>query len=263
MKKLTNIRLLSQVLIVAIISYIGVRHQIVGGGPNGSAPLDSYCPFGGIETAFAYFQTGQFLDKTNVSNFVLLISVLIMSFIAGSAFCSWLCPLGAIQEWLAKLGKRFFGRTYSFPMSIHKSLRHLRFVTLLAIVYLTVQGSRLVFEEYDPFKILFHFNFETTTAIVIFCITIVLSLLIDRFWCKYLCPLGAVFSLAGRFNLINIRRNTDLCVECGTCTKKCPMNIEVTKVTNIPADECVKCLECISTCPKSDALVLTVGGSRK
>lgn len=261
MKKLKRFRVLSQLLVVGIISFIGIRHQVLGGGPSGSAPLDSYCPFGGIETAFAYLKNGQFLTKTNVSNFVLVTAVLFMALIAGSAFCSWMCPFGAVQEWLALLGKKIFGRNFSFSGKVHNILRYLRFITLFMILYLTAQGSKLVFEEYDPFKVLFHFNFETSTALIIFLLTIVISVVVENFWCKYLCPLGAVFSVVGRFNLINLRRNSDTCIDCGLCTKKCPMNIEVAKLDKVPAADCTKCLKCIDSCPRPDALHLTIGGA--
>jgi len=262
MNKVSLYRRLSQALLVAFIAFVGIRHQISGGGPEGSAPLDSYCPFGGIETLVYYMQTGQFIEKTNISNFILLLAVLILGVVAGAAFCSWLCPLGTVQEWLAKLGKKIFGRNYEVPAKAHRVLRYLRYVTLFLIVYLTVQGSRLVFEEYDPFKVLFHFNFETTTAIVIFVLTIVLSILIDRFWCKYLCPLGAVFSVLSRFNLINIRRNREQCTDCGLCTKKCFMKIDVANETKVSSADCTKCLECVNSCPKPEALMLTIGGGK-
>lgn len=258
MKKL---RLVSQLFFVGIISFIGIRHQVVGGGPDGSAPLDSYCPFGGLETAFAYLQTGEFLSKTNASNFVLLAAVLFISLIAGSAFCSWMCPLGAVQEWLAQLGKKIFGRNFTFSVKTHNLMRYLRFVVLFSVLYLTFKGSRLVFEEYDPLKVLFHFQFETTTAIIIFLATIIISIGIENFWCKYLCPLGAVFSVVGKYNLINIRRNSENCIDCGLCTKKCPMNIEVAKLEKVPAEDCTKCLQCMDSCPRSDALNLSIGGN--
>lgn len=260
--KLNFFRRISQIIVVAIVAYAGIRHQVVGGGPQGSAPVDSYCPFGGVETLFYYFKTGQFLDKTNASNFVLLAAVIALSIIAGSAFCSWLCPLGAVQEWLAKLGKKVFGRNFNLPAKLHNPLRYLRYVSLIAIIFFTVRGSSLVFETYDPFKVLFHFNFETTTAIVIFVLTIVLSILVESFWCKYLCPLGAVISIFGKLNPVNIRRNQQECIDCGLCTKSCPTSIVVDKETKISSSACTKCFKCIGSCPKPNALNIHLGGGR-
>jgi len=262
MNKISVLRRISQLIPVALITFVGIRHQVVGGGPNGAAPLDSYCPFGGIETMYYYLQTGQFLQKTAISNLILLGAVIILAIAAGSAFCSWLCPFGAVQEWLAALGRKVLGRNYELPERMHRVLRYMRFPVLFLIVFFTIRGSRLVFEDYDPFKVMFHFNFETITAIVILAVTVILSLLVDRFWCKYLCPLGAVFSFLGRFSLINIRRNQDKCVNCGLCTTKCHMNIDVANETEMPVSECTRCLDCVNSCPKVEVLTLTMGGAK-
>lgn len=263
MNKINLFRRLSQISLVVLISIAGIRHQVEGGGPAGAATIDSYCPFGGIETMYSYLKTGQFLDKTNVSNFILLASVVAVGIIAGSAFCSWLCPFGAVQEWLAGLGRKVFGRNINVPLKILKPLRYLRYITLAVILYFTVQGSVMVFETYDPFKVLFHFKFETTSAYIILAATIIVSLLIDRFWCKYLCPLGAVMSILGKLNLISLRRNSDKCIDCGRCTRECPMNIEVDKAAKIHGGACTKCLQCINACPAPEALTLTIGGERR
>jgi polyferredoxin len=262
MKKLNLFRRISQIIVVVFVVFAGIRHQVVGGGPQGSAPLDSYCPFGGVEALFYYFKTGQFLDKTNASNFILLAAVIVLSIIAGSAFCGWLCPFGTVQEWLAKLGKKVFGRNFNLPAKVHNPLRYLRYVSLVAIIFFTARGSSLVFETYDPFKVLFHFNFETTTAIVIFVLTIVFSILVESFWCKYLCPLGAVISIFGKLNPVNIRRNKQECIECGLCSKNCPTCISVDKETKISNSVCTKCFECIGSCPKPNALTVHLGGGQ-
>lgn len=262
MRRLNLLRRISQILVVGLVAYAGIRHQVVGGGPQGSGAVDSYCPFGGVESLYYYFQTGQFLDKTNVSNFVLLAAVLGLTIIAGSAFCSWLCPLGAVQEWLGKLGQRIFGRNFNLPARIHNPLRYLRYVSLAVIMFFTVRGSTLVFESYDPFKVLFHFNFETTTAIVIFVLTIVLSIIVESFWCKYLCPLGAIISIFGRFNLVNIRRDQQECIECGLCSRNCPTSIPVDKEEKVSTVTCTKCFRCIDSCPKPNALTVHLGGGK-
>jgi len=260
--KAAPFRIVSQLALVGLIAFIGIRHQITGGGPRGSAPLDSYCPFGGIETLIYYLQTGHFLQKTNFSNFVLLASVVVLAIIAGSVFCSWLCPFGSVQEWLAKLGRKIFGRNFNVPVSMHRPLRYLRYVVLILVVYVTVRGFRLVFEDYDPFKALFHFNIETATTGVILAATVIFSILVDRSWCKYLCPLGGVLSILGKFNLINLRRNPEECIDCGLCTRKCPMDIQVESITVIPPADCTKCLDCVDACPCPGALTLTVGGGK-
>lgn len=259
-KVIRNFSLLS---VVGIAVYKGLNHQIVGGGPSGSPPLDTFCPFGGVETFYNFVTAGTYLEKTNSSNFFLLGAVLLLTILTGASFCSWLCPFGAIQEWLSKAGKRIFGRQFNLPRTIDKPLRYLRFIVLFLVVYLTVKGASLVFETYDPFKVLFHLNFESTTAYVILGLTILISLLIDRAWCKYLCPFGAIITTLGSLSLIKVKRNPDECINCDKCSKACTLGIDVANQLVTPESECVKCLDCVEACPKEKALQLSLGGVGK
>lgn len=256
------IRRLSQITVVGLLAYIGIRHQILGGGPEGAAPLDSYCAFGGVETAFQYIKTGTFITKTNFSNFIILGAILLITILAGSAFCSWLCPLGAVQEFFSFSGKKIFRKQFSLPAQIDHYLRYMRYVVLAVIIFFTYRGATLVFEEYDPLKALFHFKFETTTAYVVLALTVIISFLIDRAWCKYFCPLGGLISIFGRFNFMHIKRNDQLCAKCGLCSKNCPANIEITEVVTTPQDKCIKCLDCMQVCPVEGALELQLGGGK-
>lgn len=254
-------RRLSQIFVVGLITFIGIRHQVLGGGPEGSAPLDSYCPFGGVEAAFQFLRSGTFITKTNYSNFILLGAVIALAILAGRAFCSWLCPFGAVQEFLSFNGRKIFKRQFALPKTLDKYLRYMRYVVLALILVLTYRTATLVFETYDPFKVMFHFAFETTTAIVILAATIVISILVDRAWCKYLCPLGGLMSILGRFHLLQVKRNDALCAKCDLCSAHCPENINITAYDTINDKKCIKCLDCMSACPKEGALELQLGGA--
>lgn len=258
-RRISLLRQISLVIFVLLTAYIGIRHQVVGGGPQGSGPLDTYCVFGGVETLWMYFTTGQFLQKTNLANFVLLAATLVLVVVTGASFCGWICPFGAVQEWLGNIGKKLFGKTFVPPASWDRPLRYLRFAVLALILYMTAITGKLWFETYDPFKILFHFNFETTTAIVILVLTIVISLISERFWCKYLCPLGAIFSVLSPTSFFKLKRQPHECIGCGLCNKVCSMGINVDHARTIADGECIKCLQCMEACPKQQALVLESG----
>ncbi|MZP29405.1 4Fe-4S binding protein [Heliobacterium undosum] len=258
-RRVTLVRWLSLLFFVGLTSYIGLRHQIVGGGPQGAAPLDTFCIFGGIETLWSYATTGKFLAKTNMANLVLLAAGIILVLVAGAGFCGWICPLGAVQEWLGGLGKKLFGKTLTVPPSVDLPLRALRFLFLALILYMTVLDNKLWFEPYDPFKVLFHFEFETTTSIVVLALFVALSLPIERFWCRYLCPLSAVYSLVSPLSLFKLKRQAHACIDCGACTRNCPVGIDVQHCGTIPDGRCIKCLQCMESCPKPDALVLEAG----
>ncbi|MDZ4064764.1 MAG: 4Fe-4S binding protein, partial [Coriobacteriia bacterium] len=191
------VRVIVQAVFVAIIAYLGVRHQLVG-GRGGAAPLDSFCPFGAIEALPALLGGFGMLPKTGTSNFVLLGAVGIVTLGLSASFCGWLCPFGAVQDWLSLAGKRVFGRQLKVPEKVHAYLRHVRWAVLALIVYMSWTTLGLWFADYDPFRALFHFKFESWIAFLLVGLTLVLGLAIERFWCLYACPLGAVVGFFGR-----------------------------------------------------------------
>jgi Fe-S-cluster-containing hydrogenase component 2 len=99
---------------------------------------------------------------------------------------------------------------------------------------------------------------------------IIFSLPIRNFWCRYLCPYGALLGITGWLSPLNIRRNKAACIDCELCTKACPSGIHVhstgTIVTNGPfgyvrSDECTSCLACVQVCPVKDTLDVRIEGS--
>ncbi|MBQ3664880.1 MAG: FMN-binding protein [Lachnospiraceae bacterium] len=79
------------------------------------------------------------------------------------------------------------------------------------------------------------------------------SVLIERFFCKYLCPLGAVFSLISRFRILKIKKPTEKCAGCTFCSKKCSMSIPLSEYEKICSGECINCMKCVDACPKNNA----------
>ena len=76
-----------------------------------------------------------------------------------------------------------------------------------------------------------------------------LSLLYKNFWCRYLCPYGALLGLVSRFSPFKVRRNEEKCIHCHACTKHCPTLIDVEKKDVVKSEECFGCLTCVSRCP--------------
>jgi len=91
----------------------------------------------------------------------------------------------------------------------------------------------------------------------------VLSLLNKNFWCRYLCPYGALLGLLSRFSPVKVRRNEEKCIHCHACTKNCPTQIDVENKAVVKSEECFGCLTCVSHCPSEGALDLTVSAGRR
>ncbi|HWJ03080.1 MAG TPA: 4Fe-4S binding protein [Verrucomicrobiae bacterium] len=253
------LRTVTQLSLVGLVAFLGIRHQVLGGGPAGAAPLDSFCVFGGVETLFSWFTTGNFLAKTNTSNFILLMALLLSVVFVGSAFCGWLCPLGAIQEWLAKFQQKVFKRKITVPVKLDHALQYLKYPVFLLIIFMTVRENTLWFENYDPFKVLFHFNFETSLAYWVLLIFLALSLLVERFWCKYLCPVAAIIHPLSKLSIFKLKRDKNLCVNCNACNPTCSMGKQQPGVQGVFTDACTMCLDCAERCRAKNALGLRLG----
>ncbi len=93
-------------------------------------------------------------------------------------------------------------------------------------------------------------------SLIVISVLFVLSVVIRNFWCRYLCPYGALLGIASLLSPVKIKRNTVSCIDCNLCAKACTSNIKVDKVKTIISDECTSCLNCIDACPVADTLVL-------
>ena len=108
------------------------------------------------------------------------------------------------------------------------------------------------------FKLNFFRQMTLTTAVVV-GVLVVLSVLLKNFWCRYLCPYGAMMGLFSWFSPVRIKRDTEFCVDCGKCSSVCPARLPVNRVTNVNSPECLGCYQCVADCPVEGALEMRVG----
>jgi polyferredoxin len=179
----------------------------------------------------------------------------LLAIMFGPVFCGWVCPLGTIQEFVSGFGRKHFRKRFNhfIPAVIDRPLRYLRYVVLAWVLYMTAVTGKLIFSEYDPYFALF--NFWTSEVSVIglgiLGITLAGSFFIERPWCKYACPYGAVLGITNLIRIFSIRRNQSTCKADGACSILCPMNIPVDSKTIVRDHQCISCLECTSeaVCP--------------
>ncbi len=255
-----------QIFFFALIGLIMVNKTLAASGIAipflSTASLHALCPFGGIETLFNLATLGVFVQKIHSSSVVLLALILFLAVLAGPVICGWVCPLGSIQEWVSSIGKRLFPKRFNqfVPVGIDSRLRFVRYLVLLWIVYVTARSGYLVFNDYDPYMALFDFwsGEAALGSLLILALTLITSLFVERPWCKYLCPMGAVLGLTNRFRLFTLKRAEHTCISCGKCDRACPMNIPVSTRSKITDTQCISCMECTSerSCPIADTVDL-------
>lgn len=249
-----------------LIALIAVNHTLAEYGIEipiiGSASLHALCPFGGVVSIYQVATNGEFAQKIHESSWILMWIGFIVALLFGPAFCGWVCPFGSIQEWIGKIGRRLFKKRYNtfVPARLDAVLRYLRYVVLAAVLYLTVASGTLIFADVDPYFALFNLwtGEVATGAIVVLGVVLVLSLFVERPFCKYACPYGAVLGLFNLVRVFAIRRNAETCINCSLCDRACPMNINVSGKTTIRHHQCISCLECTSevACPVKETVTV-------
>jgi len=255
------IRLTVLVVILAFSTFFGIAHQYSPGGWT-PPPIDSFCPFGGIESAFGLIFTGKMLQRIAWSSFVLLLATLIVAFIFRRSFCGNICPLGTLQELFARLGKKVFGKTLQVNSRIDKPARYLKYVALIVFVLLTWKAGTMVIRPYDPWVAYHHLLSsdlfaEFTIGFIVLVLSLIGSLAYDRVFCKYLCPMGGFLALLYKFGWFRVRKNETTCIHCKKCDQVCPVNIPVESGIDVTSAECINCNECVNACPVKDTLFVS------
>lgn len=226
------------------------------------------CPIGAFQ---AVVGSSKFKFTYYITGFFILLGVLLGRFI-----CGFLCPFGWFQDLLHKIpGKKF-------STAKLKPLRYLKYVILVVFVillpafvtnslgmgdpffckYICPQG---VLEGAIPLALansgiraalghLFTFKF---TILALF---IILSILFYRPFCKWICPLGAIYSLFNKVSFLKIQVDHEKCVGCQKCSRVCKMDVNVVDTPNHP--ECIRCGKCMKACP-TDAICYHYGFSNK
>ncbi|MCD6526129.1 MAG: 4Fe-4S binding protein [Desulfuromonas sp.] len=279
LKKTSFWRELVQWGFFAWILYIGIRFGMFvrhfesnGVTPYITRPsgVDGFLPIGGLASLKLWLFTGTFDDK-HPAALVLLVTFLLMSLIAKKSFCSWLCPVGTLSEATWKLGKRIFGRTFTMWRWLDIPLRSLKYLLLAFFVkillidmpaYAIASFIQSPYWSLSDVKMLRFFTHVSTTTMVIVGITSILSLFYKNFWCRYLCPYGALLGLVSMLSPFKIRRDTSTCTNCQLCTKACPAQLTVHNATAICNVECCGCLSCVEVCPQR-SLSMSTGLERK
>ena len=180
-----------------------------------------------------------------------LLAFVVVSFViwGRGVFCGWLCPFGALQELLAKLARVVKFPQWSPSFRAHRRLWPLKYVSLAVLAAAAVHGlqTMAVAAEIEPFKTVISLRMDRTWPYVVFALLVLAAgLFVERAFCRFLCPLGAVMAIGGRLRLrrfTTLKRRPECGSPCQLCSKRCPIQaIEPSGAINM--DECFYCLDC-------------------
>lgn len=279
LRRLTLLRNGVQVAFALFLLYTGWQFQrfvahFESGGVEPYVPrpasVEAFLPLSALVAFKSWLGTGVF-DRIHPAGLVLFLTIVGVSVLYKKGFCSWICPIGALSEALARLGRRSFGTNLSMPGFLDWPLRGLKYLLLgffLSAILLGMSAREATLFLQGPYnKIadvkMLQFFTSPGPEVVAFLIALgLLSMLFSNFWCRYLCPYGALLGLASLLSPLKVARDPERCTGCGRCTRACPNRLEVARAGQVWSPECTGCLECVAACPQRGALGIGLPGRK-
>jgi polyferredoxin len=265
-RRIVQLAFLALNIWIAVQFYVWVRFYETGGkslAASRPAGIEGWLPIAALMNLKFLLVTGE-VPRMHAAGMFLLIAFLTISLLLRKGFCGWLCPIGLISEWLWKLGRDTFKRNWTLPTWLDLSLRSLKYILLGLFGYAvgTMTANAIGAFLQGPYgtvadvKMLNFFRHATVGTAFTLAFLVLASVFIKNFWCRYLCPYGALMGLAALLSPLRIRRNAGACIDCAKCAKACPSILPVDRLVQIRSAECINCLECIAVCPAQGALRL-------
>ena len=248
--------------------YLWVRQFEVAGSQisiTRPAGVEGWLPIAGLMNLKDWLVTGH-IPSIHPAAMFLLLAFLSMAFLFRKAFCSWLCPVGTLSEYLWRAGRKIFGRNFRLPGWLDIPLRGLKYLLLGFFAWAIAGMSAGAIESFmhSPYgliaavKMLNFFRFLGITGLAVIGLLAVASLFVENFWCRYLCPYGALLGLVSLASPHRIRRNAGACIDCAKCARACPSGLPVDRLASVRSPECTGCLACVAACPAEGALVMSL-----
>ncbi len=233
------------------------------------AEVDAWLPISSF-TSLVYLLKSGVANTVHPAGLVLFTLILVMAFAARRGFCSWVCPVGTLSEWAHRLGESLFGRAYALPRLPDALLRAVKYLLLgffaVMITGMSAEGLHAfihgAYNRVCDLKMYALFARPSVTTLTVVAVLVALSLAVKNFWCRYLCPYGALLGLVSMASPLAVRRDSRACTGCGRCSRACQNRIDVARVRAVRSPECTACYACVGACPEPDALRLGPAGGR-
>ncbi len=235
--------------------------------PSYPAGIEGYLPISGLMGILDWIYQGT-LNTVHPAATILFLIFIAVSLLFRKAFCGWFCPVGFLSENLARLGQFLFKKNWRLPEWLDIALRSLKYLVLGFFVWAIFTMSPAALHTFieSPYnkvvdiKMLEFFIQLSAMGLTVILVLTLLSVVIHSFWCRYLCPYGALVGLFSWLSPVKVRRDAELCTDCGLCDDICPARLPISKKSTVTSMECIGCTDCVTTCPVPKTLVM---GTRK
>lgn len=193
----------------------------------------------------------------------MLLATVPATVLVGRFFCGFFCSFGAVQD-LLWLGSHRLRALFPGKRNLKKADWIFRFAKYAVLFYFIIfiwsgvtavktAGPWQVFGQYVSFGHWPGLKPLLSVGGVLLLLIFIGSLFVQRFFCRYFCPMGAIYSLISQTSFLKIDKPREECGKCHLCTSKCTMGMDLTKKDRIAGGECISCQKCVSWCPKGNA----------
>ncbi len=253
-------------VLIGVQFTLWVKPQLAGLWPRVGRPtgVEGFLPIDGM-LALRHFLHTWTVDPIHPAALAVFLGICLMSAIVAKSFCSHLCPVGLVSELLGRLGLSLTGRRHTPPKWLDVPLRGLKYILLgffVWVIWFTMDPRGVDAFLHSPYaklvdvKMWLFFAHPSRLTIAVLGLLVVASVFIRDFWCRYLCPYGALLGLLGRLAPFKVTRDPDLCTDCRACTRACPARLPVHEMTRVASVECSSCQDCVVACPVEGCLAV-------
>ncbi len=257
------------------IEFHSFYRQIVSGGPvtaHRPPAVEGFLPISALVALKRFLLTGHY-DEVHPAGLTILIAAILSSLLARKVFCSWVCPVGGVSRAMEWAGKKTIWRRRNKEILVNRwadrgliSLKYLLLAFFAWAILWKMDGNAIRQFLHTPYnyaadaKMLLFFTDITRPAAITLLLLVVLSVFVKHFWCRYLCPYGALVGLVSWMSPQRVVRDGATCIDCRACTRTCPVEIPVHRKTSVWTPECTGCMTCVASCPVEDCLTVTRKG---
>lgn len=213
--------------------------------------------YSSIKSVVMAIVDGRFSFDTLSGDIAIMVAVIPITILLGRFFCGFICTFGAMGDLLYTLSALVLPKHPVINQRVDTVLKYVKYgILFLLVVFVWIFGVTLN-EEYSLWYIFGIYSNPSAWASLdgwisvggglLFLIALV-SFFFERFFCRYLCPLGALLAILSKVRFYRIKKNTDRCVGCNLCNMKCSMGINVSAYEMVKSGECINCIQCMDVC---------------
>jgi len=217
--------------------------------------------FNGIKAVIVAIAGGTGSLATIVPAIFPSVLLIISTMLFGRFFCGFMCAFGTLSDAAHYIGSKVFKIKYRMPDEADNKLKWIKYALLVILIITWIAGIG-VFSGWSPWDAFgsllalppdFAYAFQSfAIGTILLLLIIVGSLFVERFFCRYLCPMGAIFAIVSKLRIAKIKKPGTNCGKCRVCTNSCKMGIPLYQSDEVSSGECIACMKCVSACPRKN-----------